>query len=147
MESGSAISRGVTAAKRFGLASLAAILSVNLYTGIPLLAIWVGSRVQEGSTLTMSAVGAVIGVLVLGVAIVIALLHRVSAAYDDLSGVKKTRQTATWMRSMRDEREEFSRERRTLTGIEKAMVVAVVLGVVGFELWFFFFAGSSIGSG
>ena len=135
------------AAKRLGLASLAAILSVNLYTGIPLLAIWVGAQVQEGSTLTMSAVGAVIGVLVVGVAIVIALLHRVSAAYDELSGTKKTRQTATWMRSMRDEREEFVRERRTLTGIEKAMVVAVVLGVAGFEIWFFFFAGSSIGSG
>ena len=80
------------------------------------------------------------------VAVVIALLHRVSAAYDELSGTKKTRQTATWMRSMRDEREEFSRERRKLTGIEKAMVVAVVVGVAAFEIWFFFFAGSSIGN-
>src|SRR4051794_539134 len=134
--------RPVVALKRLGLAALAAILSINLYTGVPLLAIWTGSRVQQGSTLTMSAVGAVIGVLVIGVAIVIMLLHRVSAAYDDLSGqAPKQRQTATWMRSMRDERHEFAREKRTLNGLEKGLVVAVVLGVAGFELWFFFFAG------
>ena len=32
-----------------------------------------------------------------------------------------------------------------LTGFEKGLAAAVVLGVVAFEAWFFFFAGSSIG--
>jgi hypothetical protein len=50
------------------------------------------------------------------------------------------------MRSMRDEREEYAKEKRELSGVEKAMIAAVVVGVLGFEVWFFFFAGSSIGS-
>ena len=41
---------------RIGLAALTAILSVNLWTGAPLFAIWVGSRVQGGTGLTMGAV-------------------------------------------------------------------------------------------
>jgi hypothetical protein len=137
----------VLALKRLGLASAAALLAVNMYTGVPLLSIWLGSRVQEGSTLTMTTVMVVIGTLVVGVAIILSLLHRVSAAYDRASGKEQKRQTATWMRSMRDERHEFSREKRELSGVEKAMVAAVVVGVAGFEVWFFFFAGSSIGNG
>jgi len=41
---------------RIILAALTAILAVNLYTGAPLLAIWVGSRVQQGTQLTMGTV-------------------------------------------------------------------------------------------
>src|SRR4051794_22308999 len=41
---------------RLGLAALTAFLSVNLWTGAPLFAIWCGSRVQSGTGLTMSAV-------------------------------------------------------------------------------------------
>src|SRR5690349_2953743 len=36
-------------AMRLGLAGLTALLSVNLWTGAPLFAIWVGSRVQGRS--------------------------------------------------------------------------------------------------
>jgi hypothetical protein len=134
------------ALKRIGLATAAALLAVNMYTGIPLLSVWLGSRVQEGSTLTMTTVMVVIGTLILGVGLVLWALHRVSAAYDRASGREQKRQTASWMRSMRDEREEFTKEKRELSGVEKAMIVAVVGGVLAFEVWFFFFAGSSIGS-
>jgi hypothetical protein len=34
---------------RLGLAALTAFLSVNLWTGAPLFAIWCGSRVQSGT--------------------------------------------------------------------------------------------------
>jgi hypothetical protein len=132
-------------AARLGLAALTALLTVNLYTGAPLFAIWVGSRVQGGTGLTMSAVGAVMGVLAVSVALIVFLLIRVESAYKFLSGepVDK-RRTAPWMRSLRDERPELA-VKRPMTGFEKMLIVSVVLAVILFEVWFFFFAGSSIG--
>jgi hypothetical protein len=130
---------------RIGLAALTAVLSVNLWTGAPLFAIWVGSRVQNGTGLTMSAVGVVLGVLAALVALLVFALVRVEAAYKVLSGEPATRRTSPWLRSLRDERPELA-ERRKLSGFEKALVAAVVVGVGSFEIWFFFFAGSSIGT-
>ena len=130
---------------RIVLAVLTAVLAINLYTGAPLLAIWVGSRVQDGSQLTMSAVGVVIGVLVVAIAIIVFLLTRIEAAYKVVTGQLPERRTPPWLRSMRGEREEFERERRQLSGFEKVLSGTVVLGVILFEVWFFFFSGSPIG--
>jgi len=132
--------------KRIVLAAITALLAVNLYTGAPLFAVWVGSRVQQGTGLTMTTVGVVLGVLVACVALLVWGLQLTEAAYKRTTGEVQKRRTASWMRSMRDERAEVA-ERRPLTGFEKVLVVCVVFAVVGFEAWFFFFAGSSIGSG
>jgi hypothetical protein len=132
-------------AARIGLAALTALISVNLWTGAPLFAVWVGSRVQNGTGLTMSAVGTVIGVLAVLVTLLVLALVRVEAAYKFFSGepVQKKR-TAPWMRSLRDERPELA-EKRPLSGMEKSIIATVVLAMAAFETWFFFFAGSSIG--
>ena len=86
---------------RVGLAALTAILSVNLWTGAPLFAIWVGSRVQGGTGLTMSAVLVVLGVLAGLVALLVWALVRVEAAYKLLSGEPVQRRTSPWMRTRR----------------------------------------------
>jgi hypothetical protein len=130
--------------KRIFLAALTALLAVNLYTGAPLLAVWVGSRVQSGTGLTMTTVGVVIGTLVVAVVLIVMGLQWTEAAYKRTTGEVQKRRTAPWMRSMRDERAEVA-ERRPLTGFEKILVFTVVIAVVGSEGWFFFFAGSSIG--
>ena len=53
-------------AKRLLLLALMALAAVNLFTGAPLFAIWVGSRVQADSgRLTMTAVLVVLLVLAL----------------------------------------------------------------------------------
>jgi len=95
----------------------------------------------------MGAVGAVIGTLAVVVALLVMLLLRVEAAYKFFSGEPvDQRRTMPWMRSLRDERTEFIVEKRKLSGFEKTLIAVVVFGVGAFELWFFFFAGSSIGS-
>ena len=132
--------------KRIVLAIITALLAVNLYTGAPLFAVWVGSRVQSGTGLTMTTVGVVIGVLVGCVVLIVMGLQWAEAAYKKTTGEAQKRRTAPWMRSMRDERAEVA-ERRPLTGFEKILVGCVTVAVIGFEAWFFFFAGSSIGSG
>jgi hypothetical protein len=132
-------------AARLGLAVLTAVLAINLWTGAPLLAIWAGSQVQEGVGLTMTAVLVVMAVLAATVAVLVLALVRVEAAYRVLSGQPTKRRVSPWLRSMRAERPELE-QRRALTGFEKALVIAVVAGVLVFEVWFFFFAGSSIGA-
>jgi hypothetical protein len=136
--------RGRALVLRILLAALTAILAVNLYTGAPLFAIWVGSRVQQGTQLTMGTVAVVIGVLVATVAFLVWALTRVEAAYKAVTGQQTQRRTPPWLRSMRGEREEETR-RRPLTGYEKSLVIAVVGAVAAFEVWFFFFSGSPIG--
>ena len=45
---------------------------------------------------------------------------------------------------MRDEREHDVREKYGISGVERIVVICAVAGVLAFELWFFFFAGSSL---
>jgi hypothetical protein len=129
---------------RILLGGLTAVLAINLWTGAPLFAIWVGSRVQKGTGLTMTTVIVVMAVLAACVTLIVLALTRVEAAYKTVTGQETHRRTAPWLRSMRGERPEIA-ERQGLTGFEKGLAAAVVLGVVAFEAWFFFFAGSSIG--
>jgi len=129
---------------RILLAGLTAVLAINLWTGAPLFAIWVGSRVQKGTGLTMSTVLVVLVVLAVCVSALVFALSRVEAAYKTVTGQETQRRTSPWLRSMRGERPELAHQ-QGLTGFEKGLAAAVVLGVVAFEAWFFFFAGSSIG--
>jgi hypothetical protein len=126
------------------LAALTAILAINLVTGAPLLSIWIGSRVQQGTQLTMTTVAVVIGVLVATVAAIVWMLTRIEAMYKEVTGQPTSRRTSPWLRSMRGERDEEMR-RKPLTGYEKALVGVVVATGAAFEIWFFFFSGSPIG--
>jgi hypothetical protein len=134
--------------RRFLLASLMAVLALNIWTGGPLLAIWIGSRVQGEGPPTMSAV--VVVVVALG-AISFGLyqaLQATSRAYDRATGVTAGPRTpAPWLRSMRDERAHQPGIASHLSMAERILVIVVIAAFAAFEVWFFFFAGSSIGSG
>ncbi len=141
--------------KRAALAVSTALISINVWTGAPLLAIWVGSHFEgwvggsgTGGGTTMRAVFVLVGVLaVLEVALTFAL-SRLSAAYDELTGrPHAARRTSPWLRSMRGEREELARKRVGISGVERIVVISVVAAALVFEIWFFFFAGSSLPSG
>lgn len=133
--------------KRVGLAALMALASLNIWTGSPLLALWVGSKVVGGSGLSMGAVGVVVVVLAVLVLALASALGRLGARYDELTGrPPPPRQPAPWLRSMRAERDRHAAEKRGLTALERLLVVTVVLAVSAFEVWFFFFSGSPIGS-
>jgi hypothetical protein len=137
--------------KRTGLAAATALVSLNVWTGAPLLALWVGSRfegwVGEGAGTSMRAVFVLVVVLaVLELALTLALT-RLSAAYDELTGrPPAARQSSPWLRSMRGEREELARERQGISAVERLVVLSVVAAALAFEIWFFFFAGSPLPS-
>ena len=132
--------------KRLGLLIASALVSINIWTGAPLLAVWVGSKVQGSlTTLSMTAVFTVVAVLAAIVAGLAWLLTWINASYDELAGREPAaRQTSPWLRSMRGEREVDIRQRHGISAVERVVVVSVVLAVLVFEVWFFFFAGSSL---
>ena len=124
------------------------LCAVNIWTGAPLLAIWVGSRIQGASGgASMSAVFVVVAVLAIAVLGLVTLVNRLSAAYDEATGrPARRRRTSPWLRSMRGEREDLADRRAALGVVERILILTVVLGVVAFEVWFFFFSGSSLPS-
>ena len=131
--------------RRILLLSASALCAINIWTGAPLFAVWVGSQAASGSQVSMGAVGVVVVVLtVTGLALTVALSW-LSARYDELTGRPvEARRTSPWLRSMRGEREETARRRHGISAVERLVVIAVVLAVLAFEVWFFFFAGSSL---
>ena len=135
------------ALRRIVLVSASALAAINIWTGAPLLAVWVGSQAAAGSRLSMGAVGVVIVVLAASCLVLTMALSWLSARYDELTGRPvAARRTSPWLRSMRGEREEVSRRRHGISPVERVVVIVVVLGVLAFEVWFFFFAGSSLPS-
>jgi hypothetical protein len=137
------------ALKKIGLVTASALCSINLWTGAPLLAVWVGSKVQGNlNNLSMTAVFSVVAVLAATVFLLALVLTWLNAKYDELTGrPPAARQTSPWLRSMRDEREENVRRKYGISGVERVVVICAVAGVLAFEIWFFFFAGSSLPNG
>jgi hypothetical protein len=132
-------------AKRLLLVALMALASVNLFTGAPLLAVWVGAQVQgDAGGLTMTAVLAVIVVMALLCAALVWALNRMGAAHDELIGRPAARRQTTWMKPFNAGAARG--EQASLRTLDKVLVGAVVLAGLAFEAWFFFFAGSSLGS-
>jgi hypothetical protein len=132
--------------KKIGIVTASALCSINIWTGAPLFAVWVGSKVQGNlNNLSMTAVVSVIVVLAAMVFLLAMALTWLNAKYDDLTGRSAAaRHTSPWLRSMRDEREHDVREKYGISWVERIVVISAVAGVLAFELWFFFFAGSSL---
>jgi hypothetical protein len=122
-----------------------AVVSVNIWTGAPLLALWVGSRIQGDSGLSMGAVFAVIAVLVVTILALMKLLGVLSERHDRVTGREpRPRQQLPWMRSLSGERLSDQRARQPVSALDVLLVASVVLAALAFEVWFFFFSGSSI---
>jgi hypothetical protein len=131
------------------LAALMAFLALNLWTGSPLLALWIGSKIQgEESQPSMGAFVAVIVCLIAFSWGLYQLLKITMSAYKDATGTHPTVRThAPWLRSMRGERPDHRSGAARISGAERIVVVSVIAAAFVFEVWFFFFSGSSIGGG
>ena len=130
------------------LAAAMAFLALNVWTGSPLLALWIGSRVQgEESQPSMAAFFVVIVALIVFSIALYQLLKLTMHAYQEATGTAPTVRThAPWLRSMRGERPEHAGTAR-ISGAERIVVVTVLIAAVAFELWFFFLSGSPLGGG
>jgi hypothetical protein len=135
-------------AKRIVLVTGAAVVALNVWTGAPLLALVVGSKVQGNSHLSMGTVFAVIIVFAILEFLLAWALSWLNATYDRVTGrAVEARRTSPWLRSMRGESEEDTRARYSISPIERIVSLSVAGAILLFEVWFFFFAGSSLGPG
>jgi hypothetical protein len=139
-------------AKKTALMIGTILVSINLWTGGPLLALWVGSHVVPSQGLTMTAFWVILGLLAVIELLLTVLLTRLNAAYDDITDRPlEARQSSPWLRSMRGERDNLRRSRYPASPIERTVAAIVVIALLVFEAWFFLFAhytypGGNLGS-
>ncbi len=132
---------------RIGLGILTTLVSVNLWTGGPLLAVWVGSRVQAAvGQLSMGAVAATIAVLIAESFLLYRALVFLNFHYNQALGRVMTRQQHPWLKPMSGERR-AEEVRQPLTAVERIVILSVVVAVLCLEVWFFFFAHYSLSGG
>lgn len=136
---------GRTRAKRLGLTIAMGVAALNIGTGAPLVALWVGSQAQGSGHPTMTSVGVVVVTFAaLGYGLV-ALLSWLGGLHDRLTGVSpRVSAHAPWLRSMRGERPLYDDEAPRLTALERVLVVTVVVVTIVFEVWFLFYSTSPI---
>jgi hypothetical protein len=133
--------------KRLVLLIATAVVGVNVWTGAPLVALWVGSQVQPGRLLSYTGVLTVVAVLAVLTFLLGSALHWLSATYDKVTGRPVTAgQTSPWHRAKRGDRAEDIRFRYGISAPEKVVAACVAAGLLAFEFWFFFLAGSSLPS-
>jgi hypothetical protein len=131
------------------VASAAALVSVNIWTGGPLLALWIGSRIPQ-TGLSFWAVAMVVVSMVVIETILVFLLGALNTGYERLSGAPPAkRQRASWLRAMSDTGSAGGpvEAERPLSTVERVLVVNVVAAAILFEVFFFFFAHISLGGG
>lgn len=132
--------------EQLALVSGMTLASINLWTGVPLMALWLGSRVTGDASISMFAVFVVVmSMLALGFAVVRALAW-MDYRLRRLTGRERTvRRHAPWLRSMRGERVHDPHATGSqLDALDYVLVAVVVACLISFELWFFFVSGSPL---
>lgn len=135
-----ALGGGAAIAKRAGFAALTALVTVNVWTGCPLLALWIGSQAGGGRELSMTAVVVVLlalGVLELAMVLVLA---RLTDAYDALIGLRRDEHAATWTRRLCAPESAGLRRRLRISSLEGIVVINVYVAVITLIVWYLFFA-------
>jgi hypothetical protein len=138
--------------KRVALSIAAALAAVNIWTGAPLAALWVGSQFEGWvgarapstgvSFKALLVVAIVLALLELGLAL---LLTRVSDAYNKLAGrPHRGRRTSPWLRSLRGERDKSELRQYGVSAVERIAIVSVVVCVLALEAWFLFSPRSAL---
>jgi hypothetical protein len=135
------------AAKRAVLLSATTLIAINIWTGAPLAALWVGSQVVGQRLLSMTAIFAVIATLAVLVSVMTFALIWLGGRYDELIGRPTGKPTPVpWLRSMRAEDTDLLRSERGNTALEMIVVGSTVTAIVALEVWFCFFAGPQLHS-
>lgn len=131
--------------KRMLLVIATALVGINTFTGAPLLAVWLGAQAQGGRVLSLRGVVTVLVVLTVLEFLLGLALTWLSTTYDRLTGRPRfAGETSPWQRAKRGDRVQDIRSRFGMSPPERVVVGCVIAGVLFFELWFFFLAGSSL---
>lgn len=126
--------------KRALLAGSSAFVAVNIWTGAPLLALWIGSHLVSQTTLSMRGVAIVVAVLATTVFSMAVLLSWLNRVYLDMVHEPGLERQPPWS----DQTGAEMRRWANFTPVERIVVASVYIAVITMLVWFFFFAGSPI---
>jgi hypothetical protein len=130
-------------AKRLLLAAATAFLAINLWTGAPLFALWVGAQVVGERQLSMTAVGVVVVTLATLVVVMALALSWLDVTYKRLTGHPLRESRLTWLRSMNIEHESVGEGIRT-TLLERIVMLNVYVAVILLLAYFFLYPQSPL---
>ncbi len=126
--------------KKVALSAGALLASINVWTGAPLLALWLGSLLFPSMALSFAALVFVVLVIAAVALLLMLAVARLSSAYDELTGRPlEARRASPWLRSARGEREPAGRTRVRSSPLELTVIAGMVGAVLAFEVYFFFF--------
>jgi uncharacterized membrane protein YbhN (UPF0104 family) len=97
--------------------------SLVLWVGVPVAWLWIGSRLQNATSLA-TAIGAMMGGMLLSITLLLGVLGGLSRRHTELQERRGVPENET-------------------TALELVLVSSAVVAVVGFFIWFFGFSGSS----
>jgi hypothetical protein len=126
--------------QRVAIAAATAVLTLNIWTGAPLAAMWIGSKVAGAHPLSMLGVCTVVialGILDFGLTMVLTWLNN---RYRELVGLPPTVRRAIGVR-MRADTESGVPQRRTLA-LERIVVINVYVAFGALAIWYVFFAAA-----
>jgi hypothetical protein len=125
------------------LIALMAIGSVVMWIGVPVALIYAASRLADSPKPSMGPYVLILVGLPLGMMAVGKLLGALDRYHGRVTGLDDGKpQQAAWMKSMRGERE----RKRRRSVLDSVMIVSVGVALLLFGVWFFAFAGSSLGA-
>jgi hypothetical protein len=128
------------ACKRAAMAGVAALVTVNVWTGCPLMALWVGSQAVGTQTLSMAAVGVVLVVLAILEFLTVLVLAWLTNVYDELIGLRRVEHKATWLRRLCAPESAGLNQKLSVTSLEGIVVINVYVSVITLIVWYLFFA-------
>lgn len=119
------------------MALVTAFATVNVWTGCPLLALWVGSRAVGPHDLSMAAVVVVLIVLALLEGAMLLLLAWLTGRYDEMIGLRRDEAELTWIRRLCAPPDAPGAPRRiALTSLEGIVVINVYVAVSALVVWY-----------
>jgi hypothetical protein len=131
----------LTALKRAAMAGLTALVTVNIWTGCPLLSLWVGSQAVGQRTLSMASVVVVLVVLGALEFVMLIVLAWLASIYDELIGLARAEPQGSWLRNLCKPQAEAQRSRNVaMTSLEGIVVINVYVAVITLVTWYFLFA-------
>jgi hypothetical protein len=128
--------------KRAMLAGATAFATINILTGVPLLALWVAARVAGPERgITIAALGVFLVAIAILEGLTLIALAWLNNVYDELTGRQRVERRSPWLRSMSDDAEHHIGQSVGTSPLERIVVINVYLAVIAFVVWYAFFAG------
>jgi hypothetical protein len=129
--------------KRIALTAATAFAAINIWTGCPLIALWVAAQVSGERRITMAALGVFLLAIALLEAVTIVALAWLNNVYDEVTGRPRVERRSPWLRSMSEEAEHHVSERVGISLPERIVMIIVYFAVIALAVWYVFFAGPS----